>query len=146
MKSSCSLELWNLGKIIFTFNADFRTTISPAHWIHGSPSTWIGNSLFIRILICPPWVSDKRRYIFVFQFVTNWWITTCAILIADRNPDWIWPKWRTPVTPTTSSIPSQWLGIENWSSRSNPQGLAPDPQLEVEVFEIQERITFSETI
>jgi hypothetical protein len=33
------------------------------------------------------------------------------------------------VTPTTSSIPSQWLGFENWSSFSGPQGLAPEPQL-----------------
>ena len=49
--------------------------------------------------------------------------------IADRSPDWIWPKWTTPVTPTTSSIPSQWFGTENWWSRSKPHGLAPEPQL-----------------
>ena len=55
---------------------------------------------------------------------------TCAILKADRKPDWIWPRCTTPVTPTTSSIPSQWLGFENWSSFSGPQGLAPEPQLQ----------------
>lgn len=54
---------------------------------------------------------------------------TCAILRAERKPDWIWPRWTTPVTPTTSNIPSQWLGFENWSSFSGPQGLAPEPQL-----------------
>lgn len=56
---------------------------------------------------------------------------TWAILKADRKPDWIWPRCTTPVTPTTSSIPSQWLGFENWSSFSGPQGLAPEPQLQM---------------
>lgn len=59
----------------------------------------------------------------------SWW-NTWAIRIADRSPDWIWPKWTTPVTPTTSSIPSQWFGLENWSSFSGPHGLAPEPQLQ----------------
>lgn len=54
---------------------------------------------------------------------------TCAIRIADRRPDWICPKCTTPVTPTTSSIPSQWFGLVNWSSFSGPHGFAPDPQL-----------------
>lgn len=56
---------------------------------------------------------------------------TWAILKAERKPDWIWPRCTTPVTPTTSSIPSQWLGFENWSSFSGPQGLAPEPQLKL---------------
>ena len=54
---------------------------------------------------------------------------TWTILMADFNPDWICPKCMTPVTPTISSIPSQWLGLLNLSSFSSPQGLAPDPQL-----------------
>lgn len=56
-------------------------------------------------------------------------VRTCAIRMADRRPDWIWPKCTTPVTPTTSSIPSQWFGLENWSSFSGPHGFAPLPQL-----------------
>ena len=62
--------------------------------------------------------------------MTEYAALTCAILKADRKPDWIWPRCTTPVTPTTSSIPSQWLGFENWSSFSGPQGLAPEPQLQ----------------
>ena len=50
--------------------------------------------------------------------------------MADLRPDWIWPRCMTPVTPTTSSIPSQWLGLLNLLSFSSPQGLAPEPQLE----------------
>lgn len=56
-------------------------------------------------------------------------IITCAIRMAERRPDWIWPKWTTPVTPTSSSIPSQWFGFEKWSSFSMPHGFAPLPQL-----------------
>lgn len=59
-------------------------------------------------------------------------VLTCAIRMADRRPDWIWPKCTTPVTPTTSSIPSQWFGLENWSSFSGPHGFAPLPQLKFE--------------
>lgn len=64
-------------------------------------------------------------------------LLTCAIRIADLRPDWIWPKWTTPVTPTTSSIPSQWLGLENASSFSGPHGLAPDPQLQEAIIKPQ---------
>ena len=37
IKSSHAL---GLSKMSLTFKADFRTTMSPAGWIHGSPSTW----------------------------------------------------------------------------------------------------------
>ena len=56
-------------------------------------------------------------------------ILTWQRRIADRNPDWICPKCTTPVTPTTSNIPSQWFGLVNFSSFSTPQAFAPDPQL-----------------
>ncbi len=93
--------------LCLTLSADLRTTTSQGVWIHGSPSTCTGMSVLIRILMCPPW----------------------AILMAERRPDWIWPRCTTPVTPTSSNIPSQWFGFENWSSLSGPQGFAPEPQL-----------------
>ena len=49
--------------------------------------------------------------------------------MADLIPDWICPKCTTPVTPTTSRSPSQWLGRENLSLVSWPQALAPEAQL-----------------
>ena len=33
-----------------------------------------------------------------------------TILMADLSPDWICPRCTTPVTPSTSSTPSQWFG------------------------------------
>ena len=69
------------------------------------------------------------RIIFQIKSHHLWRLHTCAIRKADRKPDWICPKCTTPVTPTTSSMPSQWFGFENWSSFSGPHGFAPLPQL-----------------
>ena len=72
-------------------------------------------------------INYRPHYI---HFSSRCCLHTCTIRIADLIPDWICPKWTIPVTPTTSSIPSQWLGFENLSLVSWPQALAPDAQLE----------------
>ena len=96
-----------LDNVCPTLRADLRTVMSPGGCIQGSPSTWTGTSQFMWILIWLP----------------------CTILIADLSPLWILPRWTTPWTPTTSSMPSQWFGFVNFSSFSGPQMLAPEPQL-----------------
>lgn len=53
----------------------------------------------------------------------------CEIRIPLRRPLCICPRCTTPVTPITSSIPSQCVGLPKLSSFSTPQGLHPAPQL-----------------
>lgn len=102
-------KTWKIGSLLS--NSCVKDTLSYASLFIGPrdppPSSGRGLSQSIRSCGCGTW----------------------AIRMAPRRPDWIWPRCTTPVTPTTSSMPSQWFGLLNWSSFSGPHGFAPEPQL-----------------
>ena len=79
---------------------------------------------YLKITFLKYWETSDINHVNTLSYLFTW-----TIRIADRRPDWIWPRWTTPCTPTTSSIPSQWFGFVNLSSFSGPHAFAPEPQL-----------------